>query len=139
MSSIVVYLYPSSFNIATAVWTFIIYTGYLHKVLLYICIHLTPILPQPFGLSIFILVICVRYCCISVSILLQYCHSHLDFHYLYWLSVSSIVVYLYPSSSNIGTAIWTFINYTGYLHKVCLLYTSPSPRDLSTSRMPSSA
>eukprot|EP00831_Metopus_contortus_P076743 TRINITY_DN71013_c0_g1_i1.p1 TRINITY_DN71013_c0_g1~~TRINITY_DN71013_c0_g1_i1.p1 ORF type:complete len:119 (+),score=29.19 TRINITY_DN71013_c0_g1_i1:29-385(+) len=25
------------------------------------------------------------------------------------------------------------------LHCVCLLYTSPSPRDLSTSRMPSSA
>ena len=25
------------------------------------------------------------------------------------------------------------------LHKICLLYTSPSPRDLSTSRMPSSA
>ena len=25
------------------------------------------------------------------------------------------------------------------LGKVCLLYTSPSPRDLSTSRMPSSA
>ena len=25
------------------------------------------------------------------------------------------------------------------LHEVCLLYTSPSPRDLSTSRMPSSA
>ena len=25
------------------------------------------------------------------------------------------------------------------LYKVCLLYTSPSPRDLSTSRMPSSA
>ena len=24
-------------------------------------------------------------------------------------------------------------------HKNCLLYTSPSPRDLSTSRMPSSA
>ena len=24
-------------------------------------------------------------------------------------------------------------------HKLCLLYTSPSPRDLSTSRMPSSA
>ena len=24
-------------------------------------------------------------------------------------------------------------------HEVCLLYTSPSPRDLSTSRMPSSA
>ena len=28
-----------------------------------------------------------------------------------------------------------------YLHRIhpCLLYTSPSPRDLSTSRMPSSA
>ena len=25
------------------------------------------------------------------------------------------------------------------LYKACLLYTSPSPRDLSTSRMPSSA
>ena len=25
------------------------------------------------------------------------------------------------------------------IHKSCLLYTSPSPRDLSTSRMPSSA
>ena len=25
------------------------------------------------------------------------------------------------------------------MHNVCLLYTSPSPRDLSTSRMPSSA
>ena len=24
-------------------------------------------------------------------------------------------------------------------HEICLLYTSPSPRDLSTSRMPSSA
>eukprot|EP00831_Metopus_contortus_P055051 TRINITY_DN46458_c0_g1_i1.p1 TRINITY_DN46458_c0_g1~~TRINITY_DN46458_c0_g1_i1.p1 ORF type:complete len:123 (-),score=30.45 TRINITY_DN46458_c0_g1_i1:125-493(-) len=28
---------------------------------------------------------------------------------------------------------WSFVS------KVCLLYTSPSPRDLSTSRMPSSA
>ena len=27
----------------------------------------------------------------------------------------------------------------GIQHKICLLYTSPSPRDLSTSRMPSSA
>ena len=27
----------------------------------------------------------------------------------------------------------------GDLHYICLLYTSPSPRDLSTSRMPSSA
>jgi len=28
---------------------------------------------------------------------------------------------------------------SGALHMGCLLYTSPSPRDLSTSRMPSSA
>ena len=28
---------------------------------------------------------------------------------------------------------------TGEVLKTCLLYTSPSPRDLSTSRMPSSA
>ena len=28
---------------------------------------------------------------------------------------------------------------TAYCSYVCLLYTSPSPRDLSTSRMPSSA
>eukprot|EP00829_Urostomides_striatus_P006349 TRINITY_DN16912_c0_g1_i1.p3 TRINITY_DN16912_c0_g1~~TRINITY_DN16912_c0_g1_i1.p3 ORF type:complete len:103 (-),score=48.79 TRINITY_DN16912_c0_g1_i1:14-298(-) len=28
---------------------------------------------------------------------------------------------------------------SGLLFKACLLYTSPSPRDLSTSRMPSSA
>ena len=27
----------------------------------------------------------------------------------------------------------------GWLSRTCLLYTSPSPRDLSTSRMPSSA
>ena len=27
----------------------------------------------------------------------------------------------------------------GLLYERCLLYTSPSPRDLSTSRMPSSA
>ena len=32
-----------------------------------------------------------------------------------------------------------FSNIGGYIAKGCLLYTSPSPRDLSTSRMPSSA
>ena len=30
-------------------------------------------------------------------------------------------------------------NYWGGENDICLLYTSPSPRDLSTSRMPSSA
>ena len=35
---------------------------------------------------------------------------------------------------------WYEIAKTRYVHKEsCLLYTSPSPRDLSTSRMPSSA
>ena len=29
--------------------------------------------------------------------------------------------------------------YEFFLYATCLLYTSPSPRDLSTSRMPSSA
>ena len=32
---------------------------------------------------------------------------------------------------------WWYV--TGWLNTTCLLYTSPSPRDLSTSRMPSSA
>ena len=32
-----------------------------------------------------------------------------------------------------------FIEAFAFMTKVCLLYTSPSPRDLSTSRMPSSA
>ena len=33
----------------------------------------------------------------------------------------------------------TAVKDTGSFDKICLLYTSPSPRDLSTSRMPSSA
>jgi len=40
------------------------------------------------------------------------------------------VVTVIPISSNIQRV---------YPFQVCLLYTSPSPRDLSTSRMPSSA
>ena len=35
--------------------------------------------------------------------------------------------------------IWRYANAAGIDNKDCLLYTSPSPRDLSTSRMPSSA
>ena len=31
------------------------------------------------------------------------------------------------------------LSVSAWYHKTCLLYTSPSPRDLSTSRMPSSA
>ena len=37
------------------------------------------------------------------------------------------------------TGMETCIPYRTYQVKTCLLYTSPSPRDLSTSRMPSSA
>ena len=36
-------------------------------------------------------------------------------------------------------AIFGFGIFSGVLSIICLLYTSPSPRDLSTSRMPSSA
>ena len=39
-----------------------------------------------------------------------------------------------------GAGKTTFFNLVAGTHKPsCLLYTSPSPRDLSTSRMPSSA
>jgi len=41
-------------------------------------------------------------------------------------------------SKSASTQSWTAI-VTNPLSKTCLLYTSPSPRDLSTSRMPSSA
>ena len=34
---------------------------------------------------------------------------------------------------------WLTCALTEVNHQICLLYTSPSPRDLSTSRMPSSA
>ena len=34
---------------------------------------------------------------------------------------------------------WIIKNKTGYDPKTCLLYTSPSPRDATLSRMPSSA
>ena len=40
----------------------------------------------------------------------------------------------------IATRIGAYLERQGLLERdVCLLYTSPSPRDLSTSRMPSSA
>ena len=40
-----------------------------------------------------------------------------------------------------GTAVFEGVrgNWNADQNKICLLYTSPSPRDLSTSRMPSSA
>ena len=40
---------------------------------------------------------------------------------------------------NKGNELKKFYAQDGHGIKICLLYTSPSPRDLSTSRMPSSA
>ena len=43
-------------------------------------------------------------------------------------------------SPNVDETLANFLSsIVGYVIKICLLYTSPSPRDLSTSRMPSSA
>ena len=46
--------------------------------------------------------------------------------------ISSFVIITYSAIGGIRA-----VTFTDILH--CLLYTSPSPRDLSTSRMPSSA
>ena len=41
--------------------------------------------------------------------------------------------------SNVATPDHNVSTQRGKMMDICLLYTSPSPRDLSTSRMPSSA
>ena len=41
--------------------------------------------------------------------------------------------------SGVYSEIFPYTKWEEGLKKICLLYTSPSPRDLSTSRMPSSA
>ena len=53
-----------------------------------------------------------------------------DWHYRKQISVDTT-----PQ----GAAINQALGRTALLVRLCLLYTSPSPRDLSTSRMPSSA
>ena len=50
-----------------------------------------------------------------------------------WLSICG---YIAMGAIAGGISIWLL---PMHLVKACLLYTSPSPRDLSTSRMPSSA
>ena len=55
---------------------------------------------------------------------------------LHILYLFILLLLLYTSFTYHSTT--TSISNT-YLHRHCLLYTSPSPRDLSTSRMPSSA
>ena len=48
--------------------------------------------------------------------------------------LAGVIDDLDPDSPNLKSG-----TVTGVKYKPCLLYTSPSPRDLSTSRMPSSA
>ena len=47
--------------------------------------------------------------------------------------------YVYASQNNYSDGWWQTIPLCTMMEECCLLYTSPSPRDLSTSRMPSSA
>ena len=51
------------------------------------------------------------------------------------------VVILMPHTSNVDfiLAVWIFFLFRVDLKYICLLYTSPSPRDQRGSRMPSSA
>ena len=44
-----------------------------------------------------------------------------------------------PGRTKCETALVVDVELKHQMVQVCLLYTSPSPRDLSTSRMPSSA
>ena len=66
----------------------------------------------------------------------------------YWAVISSGIVFgtfLLESYNMSSFGGWDVLYrddiswYTGLISMNCLLYTSPSPRDLSTSRMPSSA
>ena len=49
-------------------------------------------------------------------------------------------VHVYYEDTDMAEIVY-YANYLCYIERArtCLLYTSPSPRDLSTSRMPSSA
>ena len=57
--------------------------------------------------------------------------AHLRFHSP-WLCGASVVCAAPPSGVEVCVVCSVWV-------QTCLLYTSPSPRDLSTSRMPSSA
>ena len=45
----------------------------------------------------------------------------------------------YPYDVEVGNVVYSYEEYMDILSMTCLLYTSPSPRDQSGSRMPSSA
>ena len=77
----------------------------------------------------------------------QKVHGKLNFLMVAVVAVIGAVSYLLIQSGTIDPSSGTSSGIKGvqkadkYVSKndVCLLYTSPSPRDLSTSRMPSSA
>ena len=64
---------------------------------------------------------------------------------IHWAVLSNRVRYLLASNqaklevSKIKDELIQLQFWESFLREICLLYTSPSPRDLSTSRMPSSA
>ena len=55
------------------------------------------------------------------------------------LTNQEIAVKLTISKRTVDNHVSNMFTKTGSKNRVCLLYTSPSPRDLTTSRMPSSA
>ena len=61
---------------------------------------------------------------------------------LFALSAGVLVASLYyvqPLTSMLAASFGVSVPQAGYLVTACLLYTSPSPRDATLSRMPSSA
>ena len=48
-------------------------------------------------------------------------------------------IYIFRKEEFPKVILHELIHHESHIHQDCLLYTSPSPRDLSTSRMPSSA
>ena len=56
------------------------------------------------------------------------------------MSNFDMVARVYIEDTDAGGIVY-YANYLRFMERArtCLLYTSPSPRDLSTSRMPSSA
>ena len=70
----------------------------------------------------------------------------LSINFIFWgiyVNILSGFHYAFPSlvqSSKYSAAIyWIILSIIGMLFMACLLYTSPSPRDMRRSRMPSSA
>ena len=75
----------------------------------------------------------------------MYAHASVISHFLYVMRMLNFCVHTGVNNSKITSvhSFWTKYKSNIYVSfhstPTCLLYTSPSPRDLSTSRMPSSA